>query len=134
MPKQQYRATFDDNLTASAGVQSAIIAALTSDEARKARNLKCRHVIAMVKNMNGIDEDDAINGLKVLANAEEVIIGPSLRRRQNKNGLRRKIKFELRTIKLSHWLKPKPDEKLIYCGGEQSDSSVESDHSITKEI
>ena len=125
MPKQ-FQATFNPDLTASTRVQSAIIAALTSEEVKKAKHLKCQHIIEMVKKVNGFDEENAINGLKVLANKEDVIIGRGLHRRSHHNGLKRRIKFGSRTIKLSQWLMTKSNEKLIYCGGEETDSSDSS--------
>ena len=61
--------------TTNSTVKSAIIAAVDSEEAKQVSQLKCGHIIAIVKKTHKFKKKEIINGIKHLANDNYIQLG-----------------------------------------------------------
>ena len=61
--------------TTNVTIKNAIIAAVKSDEAKQVSQLKCGHIIAIVKMTHKFKKKEIINGIKHLANDNYIQLG-----------------------------------------------------------
>ena len=61
--------------TTNVTIKNAIIAAVKSDEAKQVSQLKCGHIIAIVKMFHKFKKKEIINGIKHLANDNYIQLG-----------------------------------------------------------